>query len=243
MLRYTRLVSFAGLLTAAAWLGCARSARAEDLTQPTSSATSLGSHQRNLRLDLGVRAQFIESAGLDPFAVDDALPQVTLGASYAFLAQGRLSLAGAAIFDYGGSSAQARDNRASLDISRFALGPEVRYHVLRVAAVTLRVTPTLTRMAASLSSGVGSDLVETAWKAGVDATAGAVVELYGYASGESRSPRVWLSAEGGYGWTSPTSLTLSPESGGQVPQRLQPISLPRLSLSGPLFRITGAVSF
>lgn len=204
---------------------------------------SLGNHQKNIRFDLGARTQFIKGAGFDPFSERDALTQVSLGASWAFWARDALSLAAVAGFDYGGTSAMARSDKAELDLARFALAPEARYHVLRVLAVTAKVGPTLTREAASLSGGLGSTLEKTSWKGGLDATAGVAVELWGYASGSKHRPRLWFAAEGGYGWTTAMKLKLAPESSGSVPQRLVAPALDDLSISGPLFRATVALSY
>lgn len=218
-------------------------ARAQDAAAPDPEAEALGTHQRHLRLELGARTQYVSSAGLDPFSENDAIPQLSLGASYAFWAHDKLSLAGVLGFDYSGWSAQARSADASLNLHRFALGPEARYHVLRVLAVTAKLAPTLTRQAAVLTTGVGSDLKDVAWKAGFDATAGVAVEVFGFHSGKSRLPRLWLTGEGGYGWTASNDLVLRPDDAGDAPQRFQPVNLEDLSLSGPLFRITAGVSF
>jgi hypothetical protein len=146
-------------------------------------------------------------------------------------------------FDYGGSSASARSDQASLDLQRFTLAPEVRFHVLRVLALTAKVGPTLTREAAQVSGGLDSALVRTGWKFGFDATAGAAVELWGYRNADSRKPRLWLAGEGGYGYTAPMALSFKPEESGSVPQRLTPLTFDDLTLAGPLFRITAGLSF
>jgi len=204
---------------------------------------SLGTHQKHLRLEAGVRAQFIDSEGLDPFAENDVVAQFTTGASYTLLTSDRLSVAGSFLVDLGGKGSKARGSEAYLGLYRFALGPELRYHVLRVAAATLRVSPTLAHTQAELSDSGAGLLVKNAWTFGVDATAGAAVEVYGFADGQSRKPRVWLVAEGGYGWSATSDLTLVPEDAGSAPLRLSAVNLGELSLSGPLFRITAAISF
>lgn len=226
--------------------GVALSGTARAATDSVDSNTDpgpLGNHQKHLRLDLGARTQFIKSSGFDPFSEKDALGQVSVAASWAFWAQDAASLAAVVGFDYGGSSAQARSDQAKLDLARFTLAPELRYHVLRLLVLTAKVGPTLTREAAELNGGgFGSSLVKTSWKFGVDATAGAALELWGYAKGTSRKPRLWLAAEGGYGWTAPMKLNLKPEDSGAVPQRLVAPALDDLSISGPLFRVTLAIS-
>jgi hypothetical protein len=206
------------------------------------SADGLGNHQRHVRLDLGVRTQFVRSQGLDPFSRKDVMPQLTLAASYYFWARDRLSLGGVLAFDYGARSADARSGEATLDTRRFTLAPELRYHALRVLAVTAKVGPTLTRQEARYS-GPQTELSKTAWKAGLDATVGAAFEVFGYGSGQSNKPRLWLTGEGGYGWTASNRLLLEPDESASVPQRLTPLDLGDLSLSGPLFRVTAALSF
>jgi hypothetical protein len=202
----------------------------------------LGNHQKNVRLEIGARTQFVSNRGLDPFSTNDVLPQLSLGASFAFWKQDKLSLAAMAGFDYGGSEANLRSDKASLDLRRFTLAPEARYHVLRILAVTARVGPTLTREAAEVQGSLGT-MLKTGWKFGFDATAGAALELWGYENGASNKPRLWLMGEGGYGWTAPMNLTFKPEDSASVPQRLTALDLGDLSLSGPLFRITAGLSF
>lgn len=238
MTRAPRLAGLAaGVLLGALLLGHATGAAAQE-REP------LGSHQRHLRFELGVRQQLVEHAGLDPFAANDAVTQVTTGAAYTFLADHKLSLAGSLLYDYGGRSDSARSTPSSLSLHRFALGPEVRYHVLQVLAASLRVAPTLTRSHAELEDPTTGALGSTSWMFGVDATAGLAVELYGYASGDSRRPRLWLLAEGGYGWSAPSELALEPEDPGPAtPNRLEPPNLGDLSVSGPLLRISAAISF
>jgi hypothetical protein len=207
------------------------------------AAQALGTHQRNVRFDLGVRTQFIKGAAFDPFSEHDALTQFTTSASIAFLSRDQLSLAAVAGFDYGGSSAHARSDEASLDVTRLVLAPEVRYHLLRVLALTARLGPTLTREKATLAGGLDTELSKTAWRVGFDATAGAAVELWGFASGTSRKPRLWVTAEGGYGYTASNRLTLKPLVASQAPERFESVELGDLVLGGPLFRITAALSF
>jgi hypothetical protein len=224
-------------------LTLAAPAHAADEVESDAQADSLGTHQRHLRFDIGARTQYVSSAGLDPFKTNDAIPQLSLGASYAFWARDQLSIAAVTGFDYSDWSARARSSDASLDLKRFTLGAEARYHLLRILVLTGKLAPTLTRESAVLSSGIGSDLKTTAWKGGFDVMGGAAVELLGYRSGASRKPRLWLTAEGGYGWTASNSMELEPDVPKQAPQRTQPLDLEDLSLSGPLFKISAALSF
>jgi hypothetical protein len=233
------------LLLALAGLALSGTAQAAtDGIEGDTDPGALGNHQKHVRLDLGARTQFIKNSGFDPFSEKDVLSQVSVAASWAFWAQDSASLAAVVGFDYGGSSARARSDQAKLDLARYTLAPELRYHLLRLLVLTAKVGPTLTRESAELNGGgFGSSLVKTSWKFGVDATAGAALELWGYAKGTSRKPRLWLAAEGGYGWTAPMKLNLKPEDSAAVPQRLVAPALDDLSISGPLFRVTLALSY
>ena len=224
--------------------GHAAAAEQTDVAPADSGASSeLGNHQRNIRLEIGARTQFVNSAGFDPFSTNDVLPQLSLSASIALWTQDKLSLAGVVGFDYGNTSASLRSDEASLDLRRFVLAPEVRYHLFRVLALTAKVGPTVTREAAEVSGPLGTSMLKTGWKFGLDATAGAAVELWGFANPASRKPRIWLMGEGGYGWTSPMELVFEPKNSGAVPERLAPLDLGELSVAGPLFRITAGLSF
>jgi hypothetical protein len=231
------------LSTTLCWFSLAATAHAQDRAPAAGDPDALGTHQRHLRLDLGLRTQFVSDAGLDPFSENDLVPHLSLGASYAFWARDALSIAGVFGFDYATWSASARSNETSLDLRRFALGPEARYHVLRILVVSAKVAPTLTRQSASLSTGLATDLTKVAWKGGVDATAGVAVEVFGFRSGLSRSPRLWVTGEGGYGWTASNHLVLKPDEAEDAPQRPRPVDLGELSLSGPLLKIGAALSF
>lgn len=240
-LRWSNVCAFVSCMSA---LGLAAlPAAAQDARALTPDSDALGSHQHHFRVDLGGRGQFIKDRGFDPFSEKDALGQLALSASYAFWARERLSLAAVVEYDYGSSSASARSAEASLDLNRFVLAPELRYHVLRIAAATAKLGPTLTRESATLSNGLGSDLHKMGYKFGFEATLGAAVEVWGFQSGSSKKPRLWVTGEGGYAWTAPMALRFEPEESSAVPQRLASVAFHDLTLAGPLFRIGFAVSF
>jgi hypothetical protein len=238
-----RLARVATLAAALCGALLASPAEAADAAPTTADDDALGTHQKHVRLDVGARTQFVADAGLDPFATNDVIGQLTAQASWVFWTRDALSLAAVGAFDIGGREAAARSDEAELDLRRFTLAPEVRYHVLRVLALTAKVGPTLTREEVELRGGLDSPFHQVGWKLGFDATAGAAVELFGFRSGASRKPRLWLTGEGGYGWTAPMELVLSPENAGATPQRLTPLTLPDLRVAGPLFRLTVALSF
>ena len=240
---WSRALSAVGCVASLLAAVDAAAAGAQDAPSSPVDEQALGNHQKHVRLDIGARTQFVNSKGFDPFSKNDVLSQVTFAASYTVWTHDQLSLAGLVGFDIGNSSANLRSDQASLNVSRFTLAPEARYHLLRILVLTAKVGPTLTREGAEVSSGLGTAWLKTGWKFGFDATAGAAVELWGYRNGASRKPRLWLTGEGGYGWAAPMKLTFAPDDSGAAPQRLAPLDLGELSVAGPLFRITAALSF
>ena len=69
MSRTNRLSFAVALLVAALPVFHARAASAQDTTEP--DANALGTHQKNFRVDLGTRVQFVGSEGLDALSEND----------------------------------------------------------------------------------------------------------------------------------------------------------------------------
>jgi hypothetical protein len=207
-------------------------------------AEPLGSHQPLIEASLGARVSKVGSPGYDPFADSDELVQVSLGVAATALRADRFSLAGVGFWDYGGHSSQARGEATTLTTQRLTVGPELRYHVISPLYVFVHALPAFAYTETSLDDAVAeATLSARHWSYGVDSAAGAAVELYGMRSGESRLPRLWGIAEGGYGYLSSTHLGLVPDASSGAPQRTASIDLGSLSLSGPYARVSIAVSF
>ena len=216
------------------------------LTSLTSSvqAEPLGSHQPHLEGSLGVRVSKVPSSGYDPFANSDELVQLSLGVGATVIRADRLSLAAVGFWDYGGHSSTARGQSTQLSAQRLTVGPELRYHVLVPLYVFVHALPAFAYTEASVDDVVaGATRYARHWSYGVDAAAGAAVELYGRRSGESIQPRLWALAEGGYGYLGSTHLRLEPDAESNAPQRPGSVDLGSLSLAGPYARVSVAVSF
>lgn len=204
----------------------------------------LGSHQEHFLPSLGVRTALIADQGYDPFATNDVFTQVTIGFSRTVLVIGELSLAADLHWDYGERSGEARGAATELEVHRLALGPELRYHVLPVLYGFSRISPALLRNSASLQDeATDSPLHARGWAFGLDATLGVAAQLYGARSGASNVPRIWGSVEAGYGFGAPTDLSFTADDHVEVPMRSAPVELGELSMSGPLLRVSAAVSF
>lgn len=198
----------------------------------------LGSYQTHTWIGVGIRTSFVKDAGFDPFADTDALTTFDVSLGHTLFAQRQLSLAAAFDYQIGGRSAAARFDATDLSSQRLTLAPEVRFHVLPRLFAFARPAVGADRVKASIEeSSTGAELVETAWAPAFDLTAGVAAQLYGKVSGDRPSFRLWLTADGGYGWTGKIDLTMSPASGQSAPARLAPLDFGELNLRGPQFQI------
>ena len=133
---------------------------------------------------------------------------------------------------------------SSLDVHRLSVGPELRYQLLTPLYVFAHVLPAFAHSKASLDDSLTlAPRTAKHWAYGADFALGAAFELYGMRSGESKQPRLWAIAEGGYGYLGSTKLRLEPEAGQGAPERTAPVDLGSLSLAGPYLRVSAAVSF
>ena len=57
------------------------------------------------------------------------------------------------------------------------------------------------------------------------------------------SARLWLQADGGYGWVASERLNLGPTLASGDARIVSGIDLGTISLSGPFFRVAAAASF
>ncbi len=208
------------------------------------AAGPLGTYQNHFVGWLGVRVGFISDAGFDAFSDEDALVQFSLGFGRTLLSADALSVAALAAWDYGSASNEARGADTDLDVHRFVLGPEIRYHVAPWLYVFGRPLPAAIHTRASLDAPViDADLYSRGWSFGFDATAGAAVQLWGKRSGASNKPRLWAQLEGGYGWATSVDLKFRADDADAAPQRVEDVDLGSLAVRGPMFRIALALTF
>lgn len=109
--------------------------------------------------------------------------------------------------------------------------------------VFVRTSPSAVYTNAELDETIAAaTLYSKKWVVGFDATAGAALEVIGKRSGESKKPRFWIMADGGYSWAAPADEKLRPASDNKAaPQRVVPVTFPTLLLRGPLFRVSVAM--
>jgi hypothetical protein len=213
------------------------------LAAASACAEPLARHQPHVQASLGARVSQVSDAGYDPFSASDELVQVSLGLGATVFRHGRLSLAAVGFWDYGQKNSTARGSDTSLGVHRLTVGPELRYHVLPPLYFFVHALPAFAHSSASIEDSVAKvTRYARHWSYGVDGAAGAAYEVYGARGAEAIRPRLWLVAEGGYGYLGSTSLEMFPDD-GQGPQRPAPVDLGTLSLAGPYLRVSAAVGF
>ncbi len=210
------------------------------------SAQSLGKHQEHTQASLGVRTSLVADSGYDPYADDNVLTQGSIGLSHTLFAEGDWSLAAAAGFDFGGVSANVRGQHSELDMYRFSLAPELRFHLLPRMYFLGRLGPTLTRDRVKVyDSAAATDLSSAGLTFGFDAALGAAYEVIGKTSGAHHGTRGWIQLELGYGWAASRDVTLEPrgDDADSAPERINGVAMPALAIRGPAVKVAVAASF
>lgn len=204
----------------------------------------MGTHQTHFHLNAGLRVSYLSNEGFDLFSKNDELTQISLAFGRTVLAMGETSFDASVLYDWGPSTATARGAKTSLDVHRVSLGLEGRYHLLRRLYLFARLAPGAVRWDADIVDG-GADVTREAgdWAFSADLGAGAAVELIGEQRGQSKQPRGFLLADGGYGWTTSSTLELVPGEGASAPARLQPLELGELAFRGGYFRVALAITY
>jgi hypothetical protein len=192
---------------------------------------------------LGFGALWVASDGLDPFAEDDALMLFSAGAALSIASAGELDVAAVLGWDTTSASARYRGESTSLDVMRFALGPELRGSIFDRLFWRGRVSPTLTRLSAELDeSSSNSSLTDSRWLLGAEAALGLD---FRFAEAQTPLPSAlgfYLRLEAGYAWAPDGELSLEAE-GSAAPVRTVALQLADLAPSGPVFRASIGTGF
>jgi hypothetical protein len=203
---------------------------------------SMGTHQSHFWVTLGVRTTLVKTSGFDVFADDDALTQASFAFGRVLFSDGPWSFASSLGWDVGARSAHVRGATTSLEVHRFTLNPEARYHILRRLYLFGRVGGGAALVSSSLQDSIsGGERSLHPLCFTLDASAGVALEVLGHKSGLSHTARGWLVLDGGYLFTAPTELVYANERSS--PARATPIALGDLALSGPSARLSAAISF
>jgi hypothetical protein len=196
------------------------------------------------RFELGYRGAFVSEAGYNPFSTHDYFAQVSMGGSRTVYTRGSFSLSPGFSWDYGRSSASARGDATSLDLHRLVVSLEGRMHFGAWGYAFVRAAPGVALENAEVDDPTSpAPLTKSRWLFATDLSAGYAYPLWPRAEPWDRTPRVWLQADGGYGWIATQALNLSPELSSSDARIASGIDLGSLAMRGAFFRIAAAVSF
>lgn len=158
---------------------------------------------------LGARVGYVGDPTFDRFADSDVLTQFSLEATYGILSAGKVSLAVGAAWDTGGRSDGLRGLPSKLAVTRLTVPLEGRYHLFEGVYAFGRVAPGAANFAAKVEDPSSPAPLEQApWVFATDLSVGASVLVGPRSSLDRRLPRVWVTPEFGYGWTSAATLAL-----------------------------------
>ena len=194
-------------------------------------------------LEGGVRMNVVPNAGLDPYATDDVLPQLSVAASLVAVRAGSLSLALRGGWDVGGASAFTRGDAMSLVVHRMSAGVEARYALAPWLHLVADVAPAALHMRGSIEDG-GFDrrLVARSWTWGIDASGGIALRMARFGKPEVRGG-LWFLAEAGYGFAGEAEMVFTPDAEPDDTRRFGDTVLPPLRPAGAMNRFALALTF
>ncbi len=202
-------------------------------------------HYDYLRVGLGFRIGYIGSDAFDTFADDDVLAQMSLDASYAFYTKGKLAVAAGLGWDVGSRTSGARGLTTKLTMHRLTVPIEARWYFASWFDVFAKVAPGAGALYARIEDPSSPSTLEHApWVFATDLSAGASFRLVGGSDHTKRSPRLWLTPEVGYGFTTDRALRPRPSRDeADVLGRDESTNLGSLALSGVFWRMSVALTF
>lgn len=190
------------------------------------------------RVELGYRGSFVTNAAYNPFSGNDYLPQFSLLASRTLYVSHPFAFAAGVAWDYVNTGAFARQSESSLTLDRVTIPLEGRLHFGDWGYAFARAAPGVAFVRAEIDDpSAPGPLVKERWLFATDVSAGYAFPLTLERPKRKRSPRVWLQADGGYGWIANDRLDLVPGGGASG------VDLGTLALNGAFFRIGLAASY
>jgi hypothetical protein len=192
-------------------------------------------HEAVARVELGYRGSFVTNAGYNPFSSNDYLGQFSLLASRTLFVTHPFAFAAGVAWDYAGGGDFARGSQSSLTLDRLTVPLEARLHFGDWGYAFARVAPGVAFVRTQINdASVSTPLAKERWLFATDLSAGYSLPLV---IRKGRIPRVWLNADGGYGWVANDRLDLMPGGG------VSGVDLGTLALNGAFFRIALAASY
>lgn len=200
--------------------------------------------QRYVGLELGARALIVGNAGFDPYAEDDLLASVSLGATWEPLRVAPIYIGFAGEYDYGSRSARARGVPSSLAVHRVAVGARVRWEAAHWLSLYAKASPGVLHLRGSLDDAVlDRPLVARTWTYTVDTLAGAAFPVATFGDREWPFARMWVLVEGGYSFAGSAAMTYAPADDPADARQFGVVHLPDLRVSGAMNRFAVAMTF
>jgi hypothetical protein len=189
------------------------------------------------QLSLGYRGSFVTSSGYNPFSTNDYLPQFSLAATHTLAAANYFSFAAGLAWDNASTGALSRSDQTSLTLNRLTVPLEGRLHFGSFGYAFARVAPGVAAITTKVvDASAPGDLTKDRWVFATDVSGGYAV-LIAPRDAWRRIPRLWLEADGGYGWVVSERLDLTPGGGASG------VDLGSLALSAAFFRVSLAVTY
>jgi hypothetical protein len=216
----------------------------EPAPPPHDQAPSPPARRPEIGLAFGVRGTVVRSAGLDPYANNDFLAQMSFAGGVTIFRAGSVSLFAFAGWDFGGKSAYARGNDARIAVHRLSAGVESRLELGRRFYFFAKLAPAALHLRGSITdAAVDRPLVARTWTWALDTTGGAAVAFAIVGSKEAPSARFWFTGELGYSFAGTASMAYAPVEDEEDPRRFGSVMLPALRPGGPVGRLGVAVTF
>ncbi len=225
---------------------------AEEMTAPGPRIDRL---KEMWRFELGYRGNFVTNAGYNPFSTRDYFEQVSFVASRTLFARGRFSFAPGIAWDYGKNTATARGDATSLEVHRIALPLEGRIHFGSFGYAFVRAAPAVAVENAEVDDPTAicpqavsiepcaAPLTKSRWLFATDVSAGYAYPVWSRRELSELVPRIWLQADGGYGWIVGQRLDLSADLPSGDPRLASGVDLGTLTMRAAFVRASAAVSF
>lgn len=233
--------SRAALSLVVALAAIAPRANAQDSAPAEKGPFSRGPGSPVWKVDTGYRGAFINDPGLNRFSANDYFDQFSLGASRKVFERGRFAFAPGFVWDYGARNATARGAPSSLTVHRLTVPLELRFRVVPALFGFARVAAGVASVSARVSdTSAPAPLVVSTWVPAMDLSAGLA---WRFVAARGGAVGIWLTGEGGYGWTQSMDLSLSPDLPSNDPRLVGATDLGRLALNGGFFRVGVGLSF
>jgi hypothetical protein len=205
-------------------------------TPPQSVVTRIGPS-----IDAGLRMMVLPNRGFDPYADGDLLPMVGIGLGVPVFQRRGFILGAHAEYDFGRSTANARDARADIGLHRIALGLEPHARIASRLEVFARLEGEAFHLRAGLDLAGQTPLIARAWTFGLETALGLSLQLTD--PHEAQTARWYLTAQGGYSFAAEAAMRFSADLPADDPRRVGVLDLPAFKPQGAATRLGVAVAF